>query len=149
MLVFPIKSDNCTFLFGKNHFIFLYLVHGFLIPFCVVLLIEGYDAVAVVLWFLALYSLLYINNFINIILSNKDNLFGIFLTNSSCFGYTITDFLMLPIILRHFSMPFSIRIGLCNTSCVHLLVCMLLLSISKEFISGCGPVNMMLLKQRT
>jgi hypothetical protein len=93
-----------------------------------VLLIEGYDAVAVVLWFLALYSLLYINNFINIILSNKDNLFGIFLTNSSCFGYTITDFLMLPIILRHFSMPFSIRIGLCNTSCVHLLVCMLLLS---------------------
>jgi hypothetical protein len=24
---------------------------------------------------------------------------------------------MLPIILRHFSMPFSIRIGLCNTSC--------------------------------
>ena len=81
MLVFPIKKATIVhFSLGKTILSFFNLVHGFfLIPFCVVLLIEGYDAVAVVLWFLALYSLLYINNFINIILSNKDNLFGIFL----------------------------------------------------------------------
>ena len=81
MLVFPIKKATIVhFSLGKTILSFFNLVHGFfLIPFCVVLLIEGYDAVAVVLWFLALYSLLYINNFINIVLSNKDNLFGIFL----------------------------------------------------------------------
>ncbi|MFV8362552.1 DUF5687 family protein [Flavobacterium sp. ZT3P35] len=81
MLVFPIKKATIVhFSLGKTILSFFNLVHGFfLIPFCVVLLIEGYDILSVVLWFLALYSLLYINNFINIILSNKDNLFGIFL----------------------------------------------------------------------
>jgi uncharacterized membrane protein len=42
-----------------------------------VLIIQGYDPIAVVLWFIAIFSLVY-SNFINIILSNKDNLFAIF-----------------------------------------------------------------------
>jgi uncharacterized membrane protein len=43
-----------------------------------VLIVQGYDPIAVILWFTAIFSLIYLNNFINIILSNKDNLFAIF-----------------------------------------------------------------------
>jgi hypothetical protein len=47
----------------------------FSIPFSVVLIIQGYDPL-VVLWFIPLFIGV-LNNFINIILSNKDNLFAI------------------------------------------------------------------------
>ena len=81
MLIFPIKKSTIVhFSLGKTILSFFNLVHGFfLLPFSIVLMIEGYDVVHVLLWFTGIYSLLYINNFINIILSNKDNLFGIFL----------------------------------------------------------------------
>jgi hypothetical protein len=81
LLIFPIeKSTIVHFSLGKTILSFFNLVHGFfLIPFSIVLIVEGYDPVSVILWFTALFSLLYINNFINIILSNKDNLFAIFL----------------------------------------------------------------------
>ena len=88
MLVFPIKKSTIVhFSLGKTILSFFNLVHGFfLVPFCVVLLIEGYDVLSVILWFISIYSLLYINNFINIILSNKDNLFSIFLAISAAVG---------------------------------------------------------------
>jgi hypothetical protein len=88
MLIFPIKKSTIVhFSLGKTILSFFNLVHGFfLIPFSVVLMIEGYDVLSVVLWFVAIYSLLYINNFINIILSNKDNLFGIFLGIAAILG---------------------------------------------------------------
>jgi multisubunit Na+/H+ antiporter MnhC subunit len=101
MLVFPIKKSTIVhFSLGKTILSFFNLVHGFfLIPFCVVLIIEGYDALSVVLWFTAVYSLLYCNNFINIILSNKDNLFAIFLGIVAVLGglqyyglFSITDY---------------------------------------------------------
>lgn len=81
LLVFPIKKATIVhFSLGKTVLSFFNLVHGFfLIPFSIVLIIEGYDAVSVVLWFFAVFSLLYSNNFINIVLSNKDNLFAVFL----------------------------------------------------------------------
>jgi len=81
MLIFPIKKSMIVhFSLGKTVLSFFNLIHGFfIIPFSVVLIIEGYDAVSVLLWFVAIFSLFYINNFINIILSNKDNLFAIFL----------------------------------------------------------------------
>jgi hypothetical protein len=71
----------------------------FLIPFSIVLMVEGYDVLSVVLWYSAIFSLLYINNFINIILSNKDNLFTIFLIVAAALGglqyyglFNITDY---------------------------------------------------------
>jgi hypothetical protein len=75
-------------------------VHGFfLIPFSVVLIIEGYDVVSVVLWYAALSSLIFINNFLNILLSNKDNLFAIFLAIAAVLGglhyygfFNVTDY---------------------------------------------------------
>jgi hypothetical protein len=69
----------------------------FLIPFSIVLMVEGYDVLSVVLWYSAIFSLLY-NNFINIILSNKDNLFTIFLIVAVLGGlqyyglFNITDY---------------------------------------------------------
>ena len=81
LLIFPIKKATIVhFSLGKTALSFFNLVHGFfLIPFSIVLMVEGYDVVSVLLWFTAVFSLLYSNNFINILLSNKDNLFAIFL----------------------------------------------------------------------
>lgn len=101
MLVFPIKKSTIVhFSLGKTILSFFNLVHGFfLIPFSIVLMVEGYDVLSVVLWYSAIFSLLYINNFINIILSNKDNLFTIFLIVAAVLGglqyyglFNITDY---------------------------------------------------------
>ncbi|MFV8269068.1 DUF5687 family protein [Flavobacterium sp. GT2N3] len=101
MLIFPIeKATIVHFSLGKTVLSFFNLVHGFLlIPFSVVLIIEGYDVVSVVLWYAALSSLLFINNFLNILLSNKDNLFAIFLGIAAILGglhyyglFNITEF---------------------------------------------------------
>ncbi|MEC5164800.1 hypothetical protein RCH18_000522 [Flavobacterium sp. PL11] len=101
MLIFPIKKSTIVhFSLGKTVLSFFNLIHGFfIIPFSVVLIIEGYDVVSVLLWFTAITSLIYINNFINIILSNKDNLFAIFLAlvailaGLQYYGYfNITDY---------------------------------------------------------
>jgi hypothetical protein len=101
LLVFPIKKATIVhFSLGKTVLSFFNLVHGFfLIPFSIVLIIEGYDAVSVVLWFFAVFSLLYSNNFINIVLSNKDNLFAFFLGIAAVLGglqyyefFSVTDY---------------------------------------------------------
>ena len=101
MLIFPIKKSTIVhFSLGKTILSFFNLVHAFfLLPFSIVLMIEGYDVVHVLLWYAGIYSLLYINNFINIILSNKDNLFGIFLAITAVISglqyyefFNITDY---------------------------------------------------------
>ena len=88
LLIFPIKKSTIVhFSLGKTALSIFNIIHAFfLIPFSVVLIIEGYDPLSVVLWFLAIYSLLFINNFTNIILSNKDNLFSIFLVVAGILG---------------------------------------------------------------
>jgi hypothetical protein len=82
LLIFPIKKSTIVhFSLGKTALSFFNIIHAFfLIPFSVVLIVQGYDPVAVILWFIAIVSFVYLNNFINIILSNKDNLFAIFAT---------------------------------------------------------------------
>lgn len=101
LLVFPIKKSTIVhFSLGKTILSFFNLVHGFfLIPFSIVLMVEGYDVLSVILWYSAIFSLLYINNFINIILSNKDNLFTFFLIVAAVLGglhyyglFNITDY---------------------------------------------------------
>ncbi|SDW12381.1 DUF5687 family protein [Flavobacterium degerlachei] len=79
LLIFPIKKSTIVhFSLGKTILSFFNLLHGFfLLPFSIVLIVEGYDVVSVLLWFTAMFSLVYINNFLNVILSNKDNLFAI------------------------------------------------------------------------
>ncbi|GIQ58909.1 hypothetical protein Flavo103_20450 [Flavobacterium collinsii] len=80
LLILPFKKPTIVhFSLGKTALSFFNWVHAlFFIPFSIVLVLEGYDPLGVVFWFLAAFSLIYINNFLNIILSNIDKLFVVF-----------------------------------------------------------------------
>jgi hypothetical protein len=80
LLTLPFKRATIVhFSIGKTVISFFNWLHVFFfLPFSVVLLVEGYDPVAIISWYLAMMALVYINNFLNIILSNKDNLFVVF-----------------------------------------------------------------------
>lgn len=101
LLILPInKPIIVNFSLGKTMLSFFNFVHAFLfVPFSVVLLIEGYDVMSVILWHIAILSLVYTNNFLNILLNNKDNLFAIFLGIVAVFGasqyykiFDVTDY---------------------------------------------------------
>ena len=81
LLILPItKQTIINFSLGKTVLSFFNFIHYFLfVPFCIVLLIEGYDVLSVLLWFIAIMCLLYSNNFLNILVSNKDQLFVCFI----------------------------------------------------------------------
>ena len=93
----PFKRATIVhFSLGKTVLSFFNLVHAFLfLPFCVVLIYEGYDSISVILWLMGLFSIIYANNFLNILLNNKDNLLGIFITIvailAGCHYYKLFD----------------------------------------------------------
>lgn len=105
LLTLPFKKPTIVhFSLGKTMLSFFNLLHAFfLLPFSIVLLYEGYDVLAVLLWFSALFSLVYINNFLNILLNNKDNLFAIFigivLILAGCQYYKVFD-------ITNYTLPF-------------------------------------------
>ncbi|WP_202700904.1 DUF5687 family protein [Flavobacterium sp. UGB4466] len=80
LLILPFRKPTIVhFSLGKTALSFFNWVHAlFFIPFSIVLVLEGYDLLGVIFWFLAAFSLIYINNFLNIILSNIDKLFVVF-----------------------------------------------------------------------
>ena len=81
LLVLPFKKPTIVhFSLGKTALSFFNWVHAlFFVPFSMVLAFEGYDVVGIIFWLLAIFSLIYINNFLNIILSNIDKLFVVFI----------------------------------------------------------------------
>ncbi|MBF4506305.1 hypothetical protein IRZ83_06445 [Flavobacterium sp. JLP] len=81
LLVLPFKKPTIVhFSLGKTALSFFNWVHAlFFVPFSLVLLFEGYDILGITFWLLAIFSLIYINNFLNIILSNIDKLFVVFI----------------------------------------------------------------------
>lgn len=87
LLIFPIKKPTIVhFSLGKTALSFFNFVHAFFfLPFSIVLIYEGYDVLSVILWHIALLTLVYINNFLNILLSNKDNLLAIFISIMAIF----------------------------------------------------------------
>jgi hypothetical protein len=97
LLVLPFKKPTIVhFSLGKTILSFFNYGHAFFfLPFTVVLIIEGYDVLSVLLWHLAMFALIYINNFLNILLNNKDNLFalfiGIVLVLGGCQYYKLFD----------------------------------------------------------
>jgi hypothetical protein len=97
LLVLPInKTTIVNFSLGKTALSFFNWVHAFLfIPFTIVLLLNGYSFLNVLLWHISIVSLIYINNFLNIILNNKDRLFTIFIAiivvAGACQYYHIFD----------------------------------------------------------
>ncbi len=88
LLVLPFKKPTIVhFSLGKTVLSFFNWVHAlFFIPFSIVLIIEGYDIVSIIFWNLAIFSFIYINNFLNIILSNIDKLFVVFIGSCYCSG---------------------------------------------------------------
>lgn len=80
LLALPFKKPTIVnFSIGKTLFSFFNFLHAFFfLPFTIILLVEGYDVVSVIFWHLAMISLVYSNNFLNIILTNKDNVFAVF-----------------------------------------------------------------------
>ncbi|MCV2485659.1 DUF5687 family protein [Flavobacterium sp. SH_e] len=88
LLVLPFKKPTIVhFSLGKTALSFFNWVHAlFFIPFSVVLILNGYDVVEIVFWHLGIMAMIYINNFLNIILSNIDKLFAVFVVLIVVFG---------------------------------------------------------------
>lgn len=80
LLILPFQKNTIVhFSLGKTVLSFFNWVHAlFFIPFSVVLILNGYDVVEIIFWHLAMMAFVYINNFLNIILSNIDKLFVVF-----------------------------------------------------------------------
>lgn len=97
LLYLPIKKSSIVN-FGLNKTIpsFFNLIHAFfLVPFSIVLVMEGYPFVNVLGWHLAVFGIIYCNNFINIFVNSKDTLFfsliAVFLTFGGLKYYEIFD----------------------------------------------------------
>lgn len=76
LLNLPIKRDTIVhFSLGKTSISFFNMLHAFFfIPFTIVLLMNGYGF-QVILWHLGIMALIYANNFINVLLNNKDSVY--------------------------------------------------------------------------
>jgi hypothetical protein len=87
LLTLPIKRNTIVhFTLGKTALSFFNWSHAlFFIPFSIVLLLNGYNALNVILWHLGMMSLFYLNNFINILI-NKKSFFYSFLAVVGGFG---------------------------------------------------------------
>ncbi|WP_339610282.1 DUF5687 family protein [uncultured Planktosalinus sp.] len=74
LLTLPIsKSTIVKYTLGKtilSYFNWLHLF--FLLPFSVVLMIEGFEVTNVLAWFFSVFVLIFFNNFINILINNRD-----------------------------------------------------------------------------
>ncbi|WP_306351300.1 DUF5687 family protein [Flavobacterium sp. '19STA2R22 D10 B1'] len=81
------KSVIVNFALGKTVLSFFNFLHAFFfVPFTVVLLINGYDPLHVILWHIAMFALIYSNNFLNLLINNKDYLFYIFISGVIALG---------------------------------------------------------------
>jgi multisubunit Na+/H+ antiporter MnhC subunit len=89
LLALPItRSTIVSFALGKTMVSFFNLAHAFFfVPFTIVLLKEGYNPLGVIAWHLAMLALICTNNFLNILINNKDYLFYIFITIIGACGY--------------------------------------------------------------
>lgn len=77
LLTLPIKRGTIVnFALGKTALSYFNIMHAFFfVPFSIVLLREGYDPVSVVLWHIGMMALIYSNNFLNILVDDKDWIF--------------------------------------------------------------------------
>lgn len=77
LLALPIKRNSVVhFALAKTTISFFNLLHAFFfIPFSIMLVLNNYSLPSVVLWHLGIVGIIYANNFINILLNNKDSIF--------------------------------------------------------------------------
>jgi hypothetical protein len=76
LLTLPINRNTIVhYTLGKSIISFFNMLHAFFfIPFTVVLLLNGYGFQSV-LWLLGIWALVYVNNFINVLINNKNSVF--------------------------------------------------------------------------
>ena len=76
-LAMPLKKGKIIhFLLGKSSVSFFNIYAAFFfVPFTIVLLINGYSVTGVLAWHLAMASLVYANNYLNLLMDNLDRLF--------------------------------------------------------------------------
>lgn len=88
MLYLPFKKNEVVnFSLAKTTTSFFNWAHAFFfVPFSVVLWKEGYSATGVIGWHLGIMALFYCNNFINIMMNNKDNIFYLLIGLLGIFG---------------------------------------------------------------
>jgi len=79
LLALPIKKDTIVhFSLGKTVLNYFNTTHAFFfIPFSIILLLNGYDFFGVITWHLGILAIILFINFLNILINNKDFLFGI------------------------------------------------------------------------
>ncbi|MCK0123147.1 DUF5687 family protein [Gelidibacter sp. F2691] len=77
LMYLPVKRNAIVnFAIGKTMISFFNLLHAFFfIPFSIVLIMQGFPAIQVIAWYLAILGLVFCNNFINIFINNKDTVF--------------------------------------------------------------------------
>ena len=77
LLTLPIKRNTIVhFSLGKTAISFFNVSHAFFfIPFSIMLIQNGYSVVQILLWHLGVIGVIYMNNFINVLLNNKDSVF--------------------------------------------------------------------------
>lgn len=82
LLVLPIKKDTIVhFALGKTVLNYFNITHAFFfIPFTIVLLFNGYDALGIITWHISILAIILFINFLNILINNKDLIFGIVAT---------------------------------------------------------------------
>ena len=78
LLTLAISKKRIThYLLGKSGFTFFNIYPlFFLVPFSVTLLSEGYSVVGVIAWFVAMRSITYFNNYLNLAVNNKTAIFA-------------------------------------------------------------------------
>lgn len=88
LLYLPIKKDKVVgYSLGKTMVSFFNWSHAFFfVPFSVVLVINGYALNGVIGWHLGMMALLFCNNFINILVNNKDSLFYLLIAMFTVLG---------------------------------------------------------------
>ena len=98
LLYLPIKKDSIVhFGIGKTMISLFNLVHAFFfIPFSIVLVVKGHHPIINVLgWHVAMFALIYSNNFINIFVNSKDVVFysvvAIIITLGALFYFDVFD----------------------------------------------------------
>ncbi|MES2748531.1 MAG: DUF5687 family protein [Bacteroidota bacterium] len=77
LLTLPIKRNTIVhFTLGKTTLSFFNWLHAFFfIPFSITLLMNGYSPLKVVLWNIGIAAMIYANNFINVLINNKNSVF--------------------------------------------------------------------------
>lgn len=97
LLYLPFKKGQVVnYSLGKTIVSFFNWSHAFFfLPFSIVLLIEGYNPAGVVAWHFGIMALFYCNNFINVLVNNKDSVFypviALLVALGACQYYEVFD----------------------------------------------------------